>query len=104
MPAAIPPAVRDRRRRTRSGGVFSFWRPVLPDRAAGDAKCHHSAMLPTSDGARFSVMPLDTDTAAAGPLAESFHTQIAAQGLPTAGAQAFIASVGDDYRPEELPG
>ncbi len=49
-------------------------------------------------------MPLDQDIAAAGPLADSVLNQIAAQGLPTAGAEAFIASVVGDYRPEELPG
>ena len=49
-------------------------------------------------------MPLDNDTPAAGPLADAFRRQIAELGLSEAGAGDFIASVTEDYRPEELPG
>ncbi|MGA0603560.1 NAD-glutamate dehydrogenase [Caulobacter sp. KR2-114] len=49
-------------------------------------------------------MPLDHPAPPAGPLADAFRQEIARQSLPDAGADAFIASVLADYRPEELPG
>jgi len=49
-------------------------------------------------------MPLDHVPPPAGPLADAFRQEIARQSLPDAGAEAFIASVLADYRPEELPG
>ena len=48
-------------------------------------------------------MPLDAEPAYAAALTAAFHHALAGDGDDTAAAQAFIARVLEDYRPEELP-